>query len=132
MKWRRTFLRSFFYYEKGYNLLSKPIQLISFSTTFYYLAIMNIPALKALFPTFKYFLFSWAGLILPFAIYLGWFWVKRLLFYKQTFEINQEVNPYTTEKISKNQIPIMKCYIEFFGRQGIDTSELTKLVEKST
>lgn len=131
---KKALLRSWFYFRTGYPIyLSIPVALISYASAIYYLAIEDIPVLKALFPKFHIFLLS-ALLVLPtLGILLGWMHYKRILspFYRAELDVQVEANPYAQNIVSPVNLPLFKVLSQLAKMHNVDTSELDAIIERS-
>ena len=123
--------RSFYYFRQGYSLVTLPFAFLSWSTTIYYLAIERSETLAALFPAFSRFVVVGSLLTIPACIGMGYLFVKKSWFFRETFEITREVNPYANWKIQKVTIPFWMASIEMFEAHGIDCSALRRIAEAS-
>ena len=123
--------RSFYYFKQGYGLVTLPFSFVSWATTLYYLAITNIPWLESLFPRFVIFLGFGILTITPGCVALGYLFVKRSRFFKETFEIGREVNPYAVSKVQPVSVPFYQASAELFEAHGIDTTRLREIIEAS-
>jgi len=131
----RTLVRSFYYFRVGYGTyLSLPLTIISFCTTIYYLAIQNIPALKALFPGFLEFAVTLVALVYPVSAAIGWFHFKGGPIFKAEQDIIAESNPYSIDKLTPITIPLWKYFIALGREAKIDkeiVDELEAIIKKS-
>lgn len=95
MRGSRFIFRMWYYFRVGYSTYLS--FLLGFATTFvtvYYLAIVSVPALQAVFPHFG--LFAVVALIVgvPTACLIGWFHMKGSSLWKSEVDITVEANPY--------------------------------------
>ena len=127
----RIVWRSFYYFKQGYGLVTLPFSFLSWSTTVYYLAIGNIPWLESLFPRFGTFLVAGLFGIVPVCVVIGYLFIKRSKFYKETFEISREVNPYAITKVQPVSVPFYQASALLFEAHGIDTTRLREIIEAS-
>lgn len=126
-------LRSFYYFRTGYSIyLSLPLTLVSLCTTVYYLAIQNIPAIKAMVPGFIEFAVLLVVVVYPLGALAGWFHFKALPFYRIEQQVNVESNPYSQDKLAPVMLPMWKMMIELGKKEGIDVSAMEKIMVKSS
>ena len=118
------------YFNTGLGVLQKPISLVSFATTVYYLAFERIPGLKSMFPTFRSFLVGGGLAIISMAGLVGWVFV-RTPFYKKGFEVSASQSPYANYKVQKVAIPFYEASALLFEAHGIDTARLREIIEAS-
>ena len=123
--------RSFYYFRQGYSLVTLPFAFLSWSTTIYYLAVERSEVLAGLFPEFMGFLWVGSMLTVPACIGFGYLFIKKSWFFRETFEITREVNPYANWKIQKVTLPFWVASIEMWEAHGIDCTELRRIVEAS-
>lgn len=121
---------SWTYFNTGLGVLQKPISLISFATTVYYLAFDSVPVLKGAFPTFRTFLVIGGVTIIVMACLVGWVFV-RTPFYKKQFELPARNSPYANYKVQKVAVPFYQASALMFEAHGIDTTRLRKIIEAS-
>ena len=125
-------IRSLYYFRNGYGIyLSLPLTLVSFTTTVYYLAIQNVPFLKGIFPSFVLFGVVLTLFIYPAGVLIGWIHFKKMRFYRIEQEIQVESNPYSQDRLAPVMIPMWKMMVELGKREGIDVSEMEKILRKS-
>ena len=127
----RVLKRSYYYFNQGFTIVHKPLSITSFAKIIYSLIIERYEWLSNIFPSFRFFLVFGVITIIPMCIFLGYLYIKKSWFYKETFEIGREVNPYASQKIRPITIPIYEGWIWFFKKQGYDTTELEKIVKDS-
>ena len=127
----RMLKRSFYYFKQGYSLVTLPFAFLSWSTTIYFLAIERSEVLAAFFPEFSRFVVLGSLITVPACIGMGYLFVKRSWFFRETFEITREVNPFANFKIQKVTIPFWVASIELWEKQGIDCTDLRRIVEAS-
>ncbi len=135
MKLKRLIPRSLKYFRIGYShVLHLPFALVGYATTFYYLAIENIPFLKELFPQFRDFILLGLVVLYPLAALIGWIWLKWKLkaFYEAEMDINVEANPYASEKFNPVMRVLAETILEIAEEHDIDASELKQIIEAST
>lgn len=124
-------LRSLSYFRSGFsNYINYPFTLISFGTTFYYLAIQNMPQLKTVFPGFLEFMIATTLIVYPLGHLLGWLHYKKLLFPVEQ-DINVESNPYSQYKLTPVMIPMWKAIIAIAEKEGLDVKEMHQILEQS-
>jgi hypothetical protein len=121
---------SWTYFNTGLGVLQKPLSLVSFATTVYYLAFENIPLLKGIFPTFRTFLVIGGSVIIAVACLVGWVFV-RTPFYKKQFELPAKNSPYANYKVQKVAVPFYEASAQLFEAHGIDTAQVRKIIEAS-
>lgn len=121
---------SWTYFNTGLGVLQKPLSLISFATTVYYLAFGNIPVLKGIFPTFRTFLVMGGAFIIIMACLVGWVFV-RTPFYRKQFELPARNSPYANYKVQKVAVPFYEASALLFEAHGIDTTRLREIIEAS-
>ena len=127
----RILKRSYYYFNHGFSIVHKPLSIISFATIIYTLIIERFSFLINIFPKFQTFLMFGFTTIIPTCILIGYLYIKKSWFFRETFEIGREVNPYASEKIRPITIPIYEGWIWLLKKQGYDTTELERIVEVS-
>ena len=130
---KRVGKRLLFYILQGYHLATLPFVFLGYTTSIYYLAIENIPALHSLFPRFTDFI-AVAGLTIPlFCGLVGYVYMKRSWLFKASMEVQTESNPYTTVKTTPVNIPSMKLFRRIAKEKGYDdiVAEYDKILARS-
>jgi len=95
MRVERLITRSWYYFRTGYGTyLVFLLGFVSTLVTVYYLAINNIPMLKAYFPSFTTFAILAMLIGVPFSVIIGWVHTKRSSLYSAEVDIAVEANPY--------------------------------------
>jgi len=88
--------RSWYYFRLGYaQYLNFFLGFFMFVSTTYYLAILNLPFLREIFPHFYVFVILGIVVIAPLGVLIGWFHMKRTLAYSTEATVSVESNPYT-------------------------------------
>ncbi|RLF09365.1 MAG: hypothetical protein DRJ98_08235 [Thermoprotei archaeon] len=86
--------RAWYYFRIGYSTyLAFMVAFMSYITVIYKLAIQDL-ALSWVFPRFYTFIIFSLFTIVPLAVLIGWFHMKRTLAYSASVAINVESNPY--------------------------------------
>lgn len=125
-------LRSFYYFRTGYSIyLSLPLTMISLCTTVYYLAIQNMPTLKNIFPSLLEFGLALIVVVYPGGALAGWLHFKKMPFYRIEQSINVDSNPYSQTKLAPVMIPMWKTLMGLAVKEGLDVSEMQKILEAS-
>ncbi len=94
MHWKLPF-RGWFYFRIGWSTYFAFIfAAINTMVTTYYLAIKDIPSLKAIFPSFAAYVGIITAIGIPILIALGYFHYKRSPAYTAEADISAESNPY--------------------------------------
>jgi len=130
-KLKRILKRALEYAQKGYGIASLPFAFLGYATSIYYLAIQNIPFLKAVFPQFRSFLAVAVITIPALCMLIGYAYMKRSWLFRTAREIQIEADPYATEKIPPVNLPMYYVLCELAKKQGIDTSKVEKIIERS-
>lgn len=120
MKLLQPLLRSLAYFRAGFNYyINFPIGLIGFGTSFYYLAIQNIPPLKQLFPGFIEFMIALIFIIYPIGHIAGVLHFKKLLF-KTEQDILTESNQYSQNILAPIFVPMYQFMLELGQKEGMN------------
>jgi len=94
MKYAKKSYRAWRYFRDGFSLyLSKPLTILTFLTTTYYLLIEQIPILKWLFPNFYIYSFMALLVLIPVSIWFGYFHMKRSEIYGTEMLLATQCNP---------------------------------------
>lgn len=121
-------LRSISYFRSGFsNYINYPFSLISFGTTFYYLAIQNIPFLKAFFPSFLEFMIFTLLIVYPIGHLFGFLHYKKLLFRTEQ-DIITESNQYSQQILAPIMVPMYKILLKL-GQDGKVDAETLQQIE---
>jgi hypothetical protein len=123
--------RSYYYFRQGYSLVTLPFSFLSWSTTIYFLMIERSEVLAAIFPQFTGFILVGSLVTIPACISFGYIFIKKSWFFRETFEITREVNPYANWKIQTVTLPFWVASIELWEKNGIDCTQLREIVEAS-
>ena len=95
MKASNFAFRMWYYFRVGYSTyLSFLLGIATTFVTVYYLAISNIPQLRAVFPHFGLFVGIALVIGIPVACGIGWFHIKGSALWKSEIDIASEANPY--------------------------------------
>ena len=119
--------------QQAMSLISVPLTIFNLSTTFYYLAVKDMPEIKAIFPNFWMFLVAAVVLGIPTLIALGFAFTKTPWF-KAAFNINTKRNPYSNKYLQQVAIPYHTLLIEVATRIGVESEakhQLMDIVEAS-
>lgn len=123
--------RALFYIQQGYSLAALPFAFLGYASSIYYLAIKNIPFLLKLFPTFETFLII-AGLTLPFFCgIVGLIYMKKSFLYRESQHVMVESNPYQVSILPPIYIPLWNALVGLLKKEGIDTTEIEKILKNS-
>lgn len=123
--------RSLSYFRAGFsNYINYPFTLISFGTTFYYLALNNMPQLKSIFPGFLEFMIVTTLIVYPLGHITGFLHYKKLLFPVEQ-AINVESNPYSQYKLTPVMVPMWKTIIALAEKEGLDAEEMRRILEQA-
>lgn len=122
--------RSLTYIRQGYSLASLPFTFVAYTSSIYYLMIVNVPVLHAYFPSFRNFILISGVLFLIWGL-IGYAYLKKTWLYRTFSEIMTESNPYTSQKITPVQIPQWEAIATLCQQQGIDTSEMRDIIALS-
>ena len=127
----RILKRSYYYFNQGFSIVQKPLSITSFATIMYHLVVERYAIFSNIFPEFQHFLVFGFMSVIPMCIFVGYLYVKKSWFFRETFEIGREVNPYQSKKINPIQIPLYEGWIWFLKTQGYDTKDLDRIVRDS-
>lgn len=128
---RRIAKRALSYIKLGMVIGVLPFAFLSYASTIYYLAVVDISLFYQVFPSFKEFLVvSAVSLGIYFGV-LGYFYTKRSWLFKTDQEILTEANPYSTEKIAPVAVPFWEAQVELMEQHGIDCTKIKEVLEKS-
>jgi len=128
--------RSWFYFRTGYAVyLSFLIAAVNMIVTVYYLAIVRIEGLLAVFPDFT----SWAVTVIivgvPLAVFIGWLHLKRSPAYSSEVDVGVEANPYYyklppgywKEALVPVLLETMKLNIKLLNKESLTENEVKSL-----
>lgn len=130
MNLRRGFNRSIAYIKRFYGIASIPIQFLAYTSIIYNRIIIKVNLLSYHFYSYSIFL-CYSFIFVFVFIYLGYLYTKKTKFVIEDIEIGIEINPYATNKITKVQIPTYRGMIALFEKNGIDVTDMKKILENS-
>ena len=123
--------RSFYYVRIAAGISSFPLTLLTFATVIYYNLVANTVFLKEFFPHFWMFIIvSFICLYALLGIF-GYYWRKKSEFWTAERDVDVETDPYQTSKLAPLSIPMWENFAELFEKNGIDTSIIRGVIEKS-
>jgi len=130
----KLFLRSWFYFQKGYaTYLNLPIALISVATTLYYLAIRSLPFLEKIFPKFHYFLLIFPA-IYPIGVFLGWFHYRKSQIFQTEQEVITKSNPFSNDRLAPISLltwTLFKAQAEELGLNDL-AAKMDEIIQRSS
>jgi hypothetical protein len=128
--------RSWFYFRTGFAVyLSFLIAAVNMIVTVYYLAIVKVDGLLAVFPDFT----RWAVTVIlvgvPLAVFIGWLHLKRSPAYSSEIDVGVEANPYYyklppgywKEALVPVLLETMKLNIKLLNKESLTESEVQSL-----
>jgi len=130
MNLKKAFNRSVSYIKRFYSLASIPIQFLAYTSIIYNQIIIKVNLLNHYFHSYSIFLY-YSFLFVFVFIYLGYLYTKKTKFVIEDIEIGIEINPYAINKITKVQIPTYRGMIALFEKNGIDVTDMKRILENS-
>ena len=112
-------------------ITNTPLSIVNMATTIYWLAIVKYDVIHNIFPSFTDFVVI--GVI---CYYIGngifGYWYLKSRFYKKgDREVDIENDPYSTTKVPPVTAAMWKIAVDFYEKQGLDCSEVRKILERS-
>ena len=136
----KTF-RYWFYLRQGYTTYFNFIFAgINTLTVTYYLAIENIPSLKAVFPSFIEYVIIIVVVAIPLLVFTGYLHFKRSAAFKSEQEISFESNPYIYKLppgyakyvIMPQNLLVTKLLVKVLSGEKLTKKELEEIGELQT
>jgi hypothetical protein len=128
---KQTKTNALFLFTQGYGLISIPLALENYISVAYFLVVMNLPPLKALFPNFYVFLL--VGVIVgPLTCaFIGFIYVKSVYF-RANYEVTTDANPYSFKLMPKD-IPLYIAVSMLCEKEGLveEAEELNRIIKNS-
>ncbi len=120
-----------FLFTQGYALVALPLTLFNYASVAFYLDIVNIPALKIIFPNFPIFLTIGFAIGPVTCIIVGLIYVKSPYF-RANFEVQTSANPYSF-KLMPRDIPLYDAVAKICEKEGYtkEADELRKIINNS-
>lgn len=109
--------RCIYYLRTGATLLSFPLSLGTF--------------VKVVYPTTDLIMVALLIGITFIATGAGYLWLKKSGFYQAEIDVGVEANPYQNNRIVPSAIPLTEAMAVFLERQGVDCTEVRKLLANS-
>lgn len=128
--------RAWYYFRTGYAIyLAFIISVVNTMVTVYYLAINNIPDLKAVFPSFSIWVVFIVSIATPLAVFLGWLHLKRSPAYTSELDVSIEANPYYyklppgywKEALAPLMLELLKLNMKIINKEPLTESEMASL-----
>jgi len=128
--------RAWFYFRTGWaTYLTFIFAAVNTLTVTYYLAIENIPILKAIFPTMMIYILIITSIGVPLVLLIGYVHFKRSAAFRAEADINVEANPHfkrfliNTEVLVNSVIQLNTMLLKISENQKLSDDEKIKLDE---
>ena len=128
--------RSWFYFRTGFAVyLSFVIAAVNMIVTVYYLAIVKVDGLLAVFPDFTRWAITVVIVGVPLAVFIGWLHLKRSPAYSSEIDVGVEANPYYyklppgywKEALVPVMLETMKLNIKLLNKETLTENEVKSL-----
>lgn len=131
--------RAWYYFRQGWSIYFAFIMsAINTLTVTYYLAIEKAPFLKAIFPSFMYYVFLLVVTAIPILTAVGYVHTKRSKAYTADSNITMEANPHmkrmllNTEKILQQHMKISEMLVKISKNEKLEDGDLDEIMKMHT